>query len=127
MRCLYLAHPFRAVRCRNQSNEGAREMIRNVLAVAVLALGATALVAQTDPLAARKALMKENGQHAAAASKMVKGEEPFDAAKVNAAFTQWSETAKKMPSLFPEPPKTGEETRALPKIWESKADFEAKI
>jgi hypothetical protein len=36
-------------------------MIRTVLAVAMLAIGATALVAQTDPIAARKALMKANG------------------------------------------------------------------
>jgi len=58
---------------------------------------------------------------------MVKGEEPFDVTKVNAAFAHWAEAAQKMPGLFPEPPKAGEETRALPKIWESKADFEAKI
>jgi cytochrome c556 len=30
-------------------------------------------------------------------------------------------------SLFPEPPNPGEDTRALPKIWENKSDFEAKI
>jgi cytochrome c556 len=58
---------------------------------------------------------------------MVRGEEPFDVAKVNAAFAQWTETVQKLPGLFPEPPKPGQETRALPKIWESKADFEAKI
>jgi hypothetical protein len=58
---------------------------------------------------------------------MVRGEDPFDAAKVNAAFVQWTETAQKLPGLFPEPPKPGEETRALPKIWETKSDFEAKI
>jgi cytochrome c556 len=102
-------------------------MIRTVLAVAVVAAGVTAAMAQSDLLSQRKALMKQNGQHAAAASKMVKGEEPFDVAKVNAAFAQWTETAQKLPSLFPEPPKPGEETRALPKIWENKADFDAKI
>jgi cytochrome c556 len=58
---------------------------------------------------------------------MVRGENPFDAAKVNAAFAQWEETAKKIPTLFPAPPAAGQETRALPKIWENKADFEAKI
>jgi cytochrome c556 len=102
-------------------------MIRTVLAVAVVVVSATIVIAQSDPVAQRKALMKSNGQNAGAVSKMVKGEEPFDAAKVNAAFTQWSETAQKLPSLFPDPPKPGEDTRALPKIWETKSDFEAKI
>ena len=31
-------------------------------------------------------------------SKMVRGEDPFDAAKVNAAFAQWAETAQKLPA-----------------------------
>jgi cytochrome c556 len=102
-------------------------MIRTVLAAAAVAVGVTAVMAQSDPISQRKALMKENGQHAAAAGKMVKGEEPFDVVKVDAAFAQWTATAQKLPSLFPEPPKAGEDTRALPKIWESKADFDAKI
>jgi cytochrome c556 len=102
-------------------------MIRTVLAAAAVAVGVTAVMAQSDPLSQRKALMKENGQHAAAVGKMVKGEEPFDVVKVDAAFAQWTATAQKLPSLFPEPPKAGEDTRALPKIWESKADFDAKI
>jgi cytochrome c556 len=71
--------------------------------------------------------MKGNIENALALNKMVRGENPFDAAKVNAAFAQWEETAQKIPNLFPEPPKAGQETRALPKIWENKADFEAKI
>jgi cytochrome c556 len=29
--------------------------------------------------------------------------------------------------LFPEPPAPGQETRALPSIWENKPDFAAKI
>ena len=39
-------------------------MIRIVLAVAVVALGVTAVAAQQDPIAARKALMKANGAQA---------------------------------------------------------------
>jgi cytochrome c556 len=102
-------------------------MVRTVLVMAAVAVGVTAAFAQSDPIAQRKALMKGNGQNAAAASKMVRGEEPFDAPKVAAAFAHWTETAQKLPSLFPEPPKPAEDTRALPKIWENKSDFEAKI
>ena len=58
---------------------------------------------------------------------MVKGEAPFDAAAVNAAFTQWSETAAALPKLFPDNSKTGGETRALPKIWDDREGFDAQI
>jgi cytochrome c556 len=102
-------------------------MTRSMLVMMALVLGATVVMAQSDPLAQRKALMKGNIENALAVNKMVRGENPFDAAKVNAAFAQWEETAHKIPNLFPEPPKPGQETRALPKIWENKADFEAKI
>ena len=36
-------------------------MIRTALVVAMLAFGATALVSQSDPIVARKSLMKANG------------------------------------------------------------------
>jgi cytochrome c556 len=102
-------------------------MVRSMVAVAAVAIGITTVMAQPDALSQRKALMKGNGQHIATVNKMAKGEEPYDQAKVDAAFAQWAETAQKAPGLFPEPPKSGEDTRALPKIWEGKSDFEAKM
>ncbi len=102
-------------------------MIHSMLVMAVAVLGVTTVMAQSDPLSRRKPLMKGNLDGALAVNKMVRGEAPFDAAKVNAAFAQWEETAQKLPNLFPEPPKPGQDTRALPKIWENKADFDAKI
>ena len=51
-----------------------------VAAVAVVTFGATAVLAQQDPIAARKPLVKANGQNAAAVTKMIKGEAPFDVA-----------------------------------------------
>ena len=53
-------------------------MIRTVLAVTIFAFGATAVLAQNDPIAARKALMKTNGGAAGQGAKFMKGEEPFD-------------------------------------------------
>ncbi len=101
-------------------------LMRIAVAAAIVALGATAVVAQQDPIAARKALMKGNVQHAGAMVKMTKGETPFDAAKVQAGFAQWAETAEKLSALFPDNSKTGGETRATPKIWLAKSDFDAK-
>lgn len=101
-------------------------MIRMIFALVAIAIGATAVIAQSDPLATRKGLMKKNNQHAKAVSAMVKGEAPFDAAAVNAAYDQWADTAAQLPKLFPDNSKGGE-TRALPKIWTDRAGFDAKI
>jgi cytochrome c556 len=101
-------------------------MIRTVLVMAAVSVGVTVAIAQSDPLSQRKSLMKGNLQHLQTANKMVRGEEPFDVTKVNAAFAHWTETAQKLPTLFPDPPKPGEDSRALPKIWETKSDFDAK-
>src|SRR5262245_26224244 len=88
-------------------------------------LGAGAVIAQSDPIATRKALMKENNENARAAVQMTRGQTPFDAAKVDAGVAQWAGTATKLPGLFPENSKTGQDTRAAPKIWTTKADFDA--
>jgi len=102
-------------------------IIRTVLAGAALAIGITAIVAQEDSIKARKALMKENGDQAKIGAGMAKGEQPFDLAKAKAIFAQFSDAAAKMPNLFPDNSKTGGDTEALPKIWESMDDFKAKF
>jgi cytochrome c556 len=95
-------------------------------AAVLVALGTGAVIAQSDPIAARKALMKHNNEGARTLIAMMRGTTPYDAAKVDPVFSQWAETAEKLPGLFPDNSKTGEETRASPKIWENKADFDAK-
>jgi cytochrome c556 len=101
-------------------------MIRTIMAMIAVAIGVTAVIAQTDPIATRKGLMKENNQHHKTIRTMVKAGE-FDAAKVDAAFNQWDDTAKQLPKLFPDNSKDDPEGRALPAIWETRKDFEEKI
>jgi cytochrome c556 len=101
-------------------------MIRTVLAIAAIAVGVTSVAAQ-DPIAARKALMKENGAQARVGAQMVKGEAPFDLAKAKAIFAAYSNSAVKVVALFPDNSKTGGETTAAPAIWEKMDDFKAKI
>ena len=101
-------------------------MMRTVLAVTALALGISTAIAQ-DPIAARKALMKENGKQAQLGNKFIKGEEPFDLAKAKAIFAAYADSATKVQGLFPDTAKTGGETAALPAVWEKKADFNAKL
>ena len=99
---------------------------RTVLAVAALAVGVTAVVAQQDPIAARKAIMKANGQQAAVGAKMAKGEEPFSLEKAKTIFATYQKVAEAH-VLWPDNSKTGGETASLPAIWENKADFNAKL
>jgi cytochrome c556 len=110
-------------------NEGDRDMLRAVLAIATigaLGLGITAAVAQ-DPIAARKQLMKDTGAQAQVGAKMARGEEPFTVDKAKAIFAQYQKTSATGPTLFPENSKTGGDTAALPVIWQNKSDFEAKL
>jgi cytochrome c556 len=101
-------------------------MIRTALAVALLAFGATALVAQSDPIAARKALMKANGDQNKVATEMLEGKRPFNLGDAKKVFLVFVEAGEKAPALFPDSSKTGD-TAALPPIWENKADFNAKL
>jgi cytochrome c556 len=102
-------------------------MIRTVLGVAVLAFGTTALVAQTDPIAARKALMKTNGDQNRIATEMLEGKRPFNLDEAKKVFVVFAEAGEKAPALFPDNSKTGGDTAALPPVWENKADFNAKL
>jgi len=102
-------------------------MLRLMLTVAGCVLAASLAVAQSNPIAARKALMKANGQQAKIGAAIAKGDAPFDAGKVQTIFATFVEAAEKAPALFPDNSKTGGKTEALPSIWKNKADFEARL
>ena len=72
-------------------------MIRTMFAVAAIVLGVAIAVADQDPIAARKALMKANGDQAKIGAAMVKGEAPFDLDKVRKMFATFEDAAEKMP------------------------------
>ena len=88
-------------------------MSRILLAAAAVALAVTAVAAQSDPIAARKALMKKNGDEAKAGAAMAKGEAPFDLAKARKMFATFQDAAAKAPSLFPDTAKTGGDTQRV--------------
>ena len=101
-------------------------MKRVVLAVAVAALGVTAVLAQSDPIAARKALMKENGNQSRIAREMIEGKQPFDLAKAKTVLATFAAVSDKGKNLWPDNSKAGD-TASLPAVWENKADFDAKL
>ena len=102
-------------------------MIRTVFAVAAIALGVSVAIAQQDPIAARKALMKANGDQAKIGAAMMKGEAPFDLDAAHKIFAAWEDAAAKMPALFPDNSMSGGETAADPKIWENMDDLKARF
>jgi len=77
-------------------------MIRTVIVVGALLLGVGAVMAQQDVVNQTQTVMKANGKNAGALAAMVKGEKPYDQATVDAALKQFEDTAKKLPTLFPE-------------------------
>ena len=99
-------------------------MKRVMLAVAIAALGVTGVVAQSNPIAARKDLMKDNNNQGRIVRDMVEGKQPFDLATAKRVFVSFQTSSAKLPDLFPESSKAGD-TRALPAIWEKSAEFKA--
>ncbi len=101
-------------------------MKKLILAFALAALSATASLA--DPIADRQAIMKAVGKAVGSVVPIAKGEAPFDAAAVAAAFATINENVQKMDvaALFPAGSETGD-TTASPKIWEDMAGFQAAV
>jgi len=104
---------------------GARLAI--ALAFALMALQFNQVTAQpaspADPIAARKAVMKEHGRDFyGTATRMSRGQIPFDAAAASAAFSRLANNDVFLAS-FPEGSQTGD-TRAAPAIWSNRAQFE---
>ena len=105
-------------------------MIRIVVVIGTLLLGVGAVMAQQDLVKQNQDTMKANAKNLGGMIAMVKGEKPYDQATVTAALAQLDETAKKLPTMFPDSIKgmnPGGDYEVSPKIWEDKAGFKAKI
>src|ERR1700743_2075127 len=104
-------------------------MLRTVVIAGALLIGIGAVMAQ-DAVKDAQAVMKGNGKNAGALGAMVKGEKPYDQAAVDTAFAQFADTAKALPTLYPESVKGMKfegDYSPSPKIWEDKAGFSEKI
>src|SRR5882724_9485578 len=105
-------------------------MLRTVVVVGTLLLGVGVVAAQQDLIKQTQTVMKETGKNAGALGAIVKGEKPYDQATVDAALAKFEDTAKKLPTLFPESTKGLKpegDYSASPKIWEDKAGFDEHI
>jgi cytochrome c556 len=71
----------------------------------------------------RQNAMKGMGGANRVLTPIVRGEQPWNQAAVVQQLTTVNNTAKAIPTLFPDNAQGG---NALPSIWQNKADFEAK-
>ena len=106
--------------------------MKRVLVVAgALLLSIGAVMASQEVANQTQTTMKATGRAMGAVlGPMFKGEKPYDQAAVDTALTQLADTAKKLPTMFPESIKglkVEGDYSSSPKIWEDKAGFTAKI
>jgi cytochrome c556 len=103
-------------------------MLRIVAAAAALAIGATAVYAQNlDAIKQRRDAMKNIAKAGTPPFQMMKGQAPFELAKVQAGLKAYQDEGAKLKTLFPADSKTGGDTDASPKIWQAKSEFDAAI
>lgn len=101
------------------------------LVCATLTIVTGAALAQSDPMKERKDVMKGMGMpFYVTLNRMQRGQAPYDQATVDQAFAFIAANASKLPSLYPDNTKDAPSTDDYgpsPKVWENKADFDARI
>lgn len=97
-----------------------------LLAAALVPAAAGLAVAQGDPIKERRAIMKAIGEQTDVGAAILKGQQPFDAAKAAAIFKTYADGAAKVGALFPEGSDKGE-TKATAAVWTDRAGFNAAL
>jgi cytochrome c556 len=104
-------------------------MLRTVVVMGTLLLGASAVLAQQDIAVQQQNLMKEISKSLSVVVKTVKGETPYDQAAIDAAIKGLGDNAAKIPAVFATDSKLevpNASYASSPKIWQNKADFDEK-
>jgi len=87
-------------------------------------IGVGSAMAQGDVVGQRQTILKTFGAGTREPGAMLRGEQPFDAAKVKAALATLKDGAGKLPALFPDG-SLGSPSKAQPSIAANRADFTA--
>lgn len=106
-------------------------MIRGIVVVGTLLLGVGVVFAQQDVVNERSTLMKANARGFYTVLKgTARGNRSYEQPAIDAALNQLDETAKKLPTLFPDSTKglkgQGDFSTSA-KAWENKAGLNAAI
>jgi len=106
-------------------------MMRTALVVGALLLGTAAVMAQQDIAVTQQNLMKSQGRSMYGVfGKVLKGEVTYDQAAVDTALKDLEADVAKIPTVFTPNPKedvANANYGASQKIWQNKADFDAKV
>jgi cytochrome c556 len=106
-------------------------MKRIVVAMGTLLLATGVVVAQQEVAVQQQNQMKAQGKSMyGVLLKMVKGETPYDQAAVNTALNELEASVGKIPTVFATNPKedvVNANFGSSQKIWQNKADFDAKV
>ena len=106
-------------------------MMRIVVAVGALLLGAGAVMAQQDLAVKQDNLMRAQGKSMyGVILKMTKGEIPYDQAAVDTAIASLEESVPTISKAFETNPKedvVNATYGSSQKIWQNKADFDSKV
>ena len=101
-----------------------------VFTAAIIALSPLAALAQSDPAKERNVLMRgiqDNGYNPLRA--MAQGKQPYDKAAVEQSYAVIQGGLEKAAGLWPANTPSHPDSRfaSSPKVWENKADFDAKF
>jgi len=111
--------------------DGEWPMLRTMVVMGTLLLGAGAVMAQQEIAVQQDNLMRGQAKSLYdVMQKMVKGEIPYNQAAVDNAIKQLEESVTKIATVFTPNPKqdvVGSHYGASQKIWQNKADFDSKI
>ena len=99
--------------------------LKIMLSAAVMLGSTSAVFSADDPIAVRKAMMKNVGAATGAGAAMAKGEAEFNAVTAELVLRTMNTAALGVGELFPAGSESGGETTASPKIWEDRAGFNA--
>jgi cytochrome c556 len=102
-------------------------MNKFILLAGALAVFATSALAAEDPVSARQSLMKANGDAAAIAGGILKGEMDYNPVIGRSVISTMSAVSQTYGGYFPEGSSGGADSIASPKIWEDAAGFQAEI
>ena len=106
-------------------------MKRIVVIAGALLFSVSAVVAQQEVAVQQQNQMKDQGKYMyGVVLKMVKGDTPFDQAAAEAALKALGESVAKIPTVFTTNPKEDVVNASFgssQKIWQNKADFDAKV
>ena len=101
--------------------------LKILLGAALLAATTGSAISASDPIAVRKAMMKNVGAATGAGGAMMKGEAEFNAVAAELILRTMNTAALGFGELFPAGSESGGDTTASPKIWEDRAGFDAAM